>query len=142
MLNDGLYNYAFNAGGRQTSAAGVTYTYDGDGQRVKKSNGKLYWFGLGGAMLAETDLSGNNPTEFVFFGGKRTARRDPTGTVYYYNSDHLGSSRIITDSAGVIKRGADYQPFGLLAQNLDVRSLQFNEGPSSACRRAIKLRPQ
>ena len=93
-------------------AAVVSYTYDGDGRRVKKSSGKLYWYGLGGEVLTETDLSGNNPTEFVFFGGKRTARRDPTGTVYYYNSDHLGSSRIITDPAGAIKRGMEFQPFG------------------------------
>jgi len=112
MINDGLYNYVYNAEGRQTSAAGVTYTYDGDGQRVKKSNGKLYWFGLGGAVLAETDLSGNNPTEQIYFGGQRVARRDPSGTVYYSFADHLGTTRIITDPAGAIKRGMDFQPFG------------------------------
>jgi hypothetical protein len=36
---------------------------------VKKSTGKLYWYGLGGKVLTETDLSGNNPTEYVFFAG-------------------------------------------------------------------------
>ena len=40
------------------STAGVTYTYDGDGQRVKKSNGKLYWYGINGEVLAESDLAG------------------------------------------------------------------------------------
>ena len=89
MTNDGLYNYVYDAEGRQTSAAGVTYTYDGDGQRVKKhalsgvegSNGKLYWFGLGGTVLAETDLSGNKPTEHICFGGQRVARSHGTGFV-------------------------------------------------------------
>ncbi len=35
-----------------------TYTYDGDGKRVKKSNGKIYWYGLNGEVLAESGLSG------------------------------------------------------------------------------------
>jgi len=52
------------------TAGGVTYTYDGDGRRVQKSNGKLYWYGAGGEILDESDASGNITDEFVFFGGK------------------------------------------------------------------------
>jgi len=33
-----LYHYSYDAENRQTSAAGVSYTYDGDGRRVKKSS--------------------------------------------------------------------------------------------------------
>jgi hypothetical protein len=62
---------------RLTSIASVTYTYDGDGGRVKKSNGTLYWPGLGGDVLAETDLQGNLVREYVYFGGERIARRVP-----------------------------------------------------------------
>lgn len=35
-------------------------TYDGDGKRVKKSNGMLYWTGTGSDALLETDLSGKS----------------------------------------------------------------------------------
>ena len=38
-------------------AGAYTYTYDGDGQRVKKSSGKLYWYGSKGEVLTESDLS-------------------------------------------------------------------------------------
>lgn len=51
----------------------ATHTYDGDGKRVHKSNGKLYWYGMGSDPLVDADLAGNNSTEFVFFSGKRRA---------------------------------------------------------------------
>jgi hypothetical protein len=100
--------YTYDAENRMTATAGVTYTYDGDGRRVMKSNGKLYWYGTGSDPLLETDLSGNSPTEYVFFGGKRAARRDSGGSVFYYFSNHLGSASVITNSAGTIVEESDY----------------------------------
>jgi RHS repeat-associated protein len=94
------------------TTAGVTYTYDGDGRRVKKSNGKLYWYGLGLDALLETDLAGNTPDEYIFFGGKRIARRQSSSTVNYYFSDHLGSSRVVTNATGTIQDDSDFYPFG------------------------------
>lgn len=72
ILND-ANSYSWNAESEITSAAGVTYTYDGDGNRVAKSNGKLYWYGLGGEILDESDGNGNVTDEYIFFGGKRIA---------------------------------------------------------------------
>ena len=74
---DGSLTYTWNAEGRMTSAAGVNYTYDGKNQRVKKSNGKLYWYGVNGEVLAEGDLSGTIISAYIHFNGKRIARRDP-----------------------------------------------------------------
>jgi RHS repeat-associated protein len=62
--------------------------------------------------MLETDLAGNNPTEFVFFNGSRVARRDPSGAVYYFFSDHLGSSRVVTNATGAIVEESDFYPFG------------------------------
>ncbi len=99
----------------------MTYTYDGDGKRVAKSNGQLYWYpstalGAGGMSgldaLVETDSAGNTPTEYVFFNGRRIARRDPSGSVFYYFSNHLGSTSVITNSAGSVVEESDYYPFG------------------------------
>jgi RHS repeat-associated protein len=104
--------YNYNAENQLISTAGVTYTYDGDGKRVQKSNGKLYWYGLGSDPLVETDPSGNIPVEYVFFGGKRIARRDSGGAVSYYLADHLGTSRIVTNSTGTVQDDADFYPFG------------------------------
>ena len=84
-----------------------------------KSNGTLYWHGAGGEVLVETDFNGNNPTEFVFFNGQRIARRDPSGTVYYFFSDHLGSSRLVTNSGGTVVEDSDFYPFGMERVVLD-----------------------
>src|SRR5258707_3674204 len=57
--------------GVQTCALPIFY--DGDGHRVSKVGSKLYWYGSGGDILAETDASGNTTAEYIFFGGKRIA---------------------------------------------------------------------
>jgi len=102
LTSDGTYTYAWDARPRLQSAAGVTYTYDGDGKRVMKSSGTLYWNRVHGAPLAETNASGSTLNEYIFFAGRRIARRDSSGNVYYYFSDRLGTSKTITTSAGVV----------------------------------------
>jgi RHS repeat-associated protein len=115
LVADGRNNYGINAESQIKSVsgfAGVTYTYDGDGHRVEKSNGKLYWYGTGSDALMETDLSGNLTYEYIFFGGKRVARRDSSGNVVYYAADHLGTSRVVASSTGAILDQSDFYPFG------------------------------
>ena len=80
----------------------MTYIYDGDGNRVEKSGTEIYWFG-GSNVPDETDTTGSTANssfnEYVFFGGNRIARRDSSGDVFYYLSDHLGTSRVIAEVA-------------------------------------------
>ena len=98
---------------RLTGAAGYAYTYDGDGNRVAKSNGStgtLYWYMTPG-IVGESDLSGNLTDEYVFFDGERVARKSTNG-VFYYFSDHLKTASVITDSAGNIKSESDFYPWG------------------------------
>jgi RHS repeat-associated protein len=111
------HNHArYDAENRLSTTAGVTYTYDGDGNRVKKSNGKLYWTGGGSDPLEETDLAGTATADYIFGNGKRTARVDlPGGTVHYYLSDHLGSASEVVgvvNNAAVIQDESDYYPYG------------------------------
>ena len=112
VAQPGSTSYTYNAENQLTSTAGVTYKYDGDGKRVEKTSGKLYWYGTGSDPLMETDLSGNLTDEYIFFGGKRIARRDSSGNVVYYVADHLGTSRIVASSAGAILDQSDFYPFG------------------------------
>jgi RHS repeat-associated protein len=92
----------------------VNYTYDGDGKRVEKSPGKLYWYGSSGEVLDETDLSGNLTSEYISFGGYRIARRDsPSNSIYYYFGDQLGTSREIVQSGQTTAcYEGDFYPFG------------------------------
>jgi RHS repeat-associated protein len=113
-----IQTYTYDQENRLTGAAGYAYTYDGDGNRVRKSNGNtaasgtLYWYMTPG-IVAESDLTGALTSEYVFFDGERVARRDfPSNAVSYYFSDHLKTASVITDSAGNIKSESDYYPWG------------------------------
>jgi hypothetical protein len=62
--------YTFDQGSRLTGAGGYAYTYDRDGNHVRKSNGNLaasgtlYWYITPG-VVAETDLAGTLKSEYV-----------------------------------------------------------------------------
>ena len=105
-------NYQWNAESQLKSAAGTSYLYDGDGRRVAKAGSKLYWYGSGGDILAETDPSGNTTAEYIFFGGKRIAMLPASGNPTYYVEDLLGTSRVLTSSTGVPCYDADFYPYG------------------------------
>jgi hypothetical protein len=63
--------YTYDQENRLTGAAGYAYTYDGDGNRVRKSNGNLaangtlYWYMTPG-VVAETDLAGTPRASMCF----------------------------------------------------------------------------
>jgi RHS repeat-associated protein len=79
-------------------------------------------------IVAESDLSGNLTSEYVFFDGERVARKDfPGNTVSYYFSDHLKTASVITDSAGTIKSDSDFYPWGgeLQFLNNDLNHYKF-----------------
>lgn len=112
-------SYSYDAEGHiRQAVTGSTwnYVYDGDGRRVEKLNSgvvsKLYWNGLDGSTLDETDGAGNLTSEYVFLEGTRIARRDASSNVYYYYADQIGSTRAITNSSGSICFDADFLPFG------------------------------
>jgi RHS repeat-associated protein len=123
MQNDGTYRYTFDAENRIAcmnpdinwvcNTNSISYTYDADGARVKKSSGTNYWYGPGGQAFAETDSSGNW-TNYIFFGGQRLAR-NVGGDIKYYITDHLHSTAMFVDKAGTttaILDDNDMYPWG------------------------------
>jgi len=83
-LTDGANTYTWNGNSELKTAAGVTYLYDGDGNRVSKSSGTLYWYGLNGEVLDETDAAGNVTNTYYYFKGTRVAARNASSTFLYY----------------------------------------------------------
>jgi len=70
------------------------------------------WYGLGGEALSETDLSGNNPVDYVYFGGRRLARV-AGGVADYYVEDFLNSSRVnVQAGQNAACYEADFEPYG------------------------------
>jgi hypothetical protein len=95
------FNYSYDQENRIAGAGGFAYTYDAEGNRVEKSNGTspssgtLYWY-MASGIVAESDLSGNLQSEYVFFDGERVARRDlPSNAVSYYFSDRLKTTNVV-----------------------------------------------
>ncbi len=99
-------SFSYDAENRQLSATinGVTttYRYDGDGRRVQKVAGTVvttYVYDAAGELAAEY----TNQTV-------PSACGTPT---CYVTADHLGSTRLLTDSFGNVARRYDYLPFGV-----------------------------
>jgi len=131
MISNGGTGYIYDAENRLIATSGMSYVYDGDGQRVEKctqgttpgtcatsATGTLYWRSTAGETLTESDLAGNPQEEYIFFGGRRIARRDVTSAgatiaVHYYFSDHLGTHAVVTNAAGTqCEQDIDYYPYG------------------------------
>ncbi len=112
MTGDALYSYTFNGANEITGANGVNYMYDGDGPRVEKSSGTLFWRAYTGQVIEETNTSGGMERDYIFFAGRRIAWKDSSGNVYYYFVDAIGSTRAVTDFSGNVCFSADYYPYG------------------------------
>jgi RHS repeat-associated protein len=115
MIQNGALVY--DKENRLSSAAGVTYVYDGDGERVAKTGATtmLYWTGASNTIIAESDGSGNLTSEYVFFDGERIARIDSPATTpvaHYYVADNLGSASVIANETGAMEREEMYFPYG------------------------------
>jgi RHS repeat-associated protein len=75
----------------------TTYTYDGDGRRVQKSNPSgttTYVYDAAGQLAAEY---GGAPSQWA---------------TSYLTTDHLGSTRMVTDGTGTVQALHDFLPFG------------------------------
>jgi RHS repeat-associated protein len=102
----GSFTLAYDAEGRQISAQQsgsptATYQYDGLGERVTKSVGGL-------TTTYVHDVFGNLAAEYNSFG---TPPSSPCNTCYL-SGDHLGSTRMVTDSYGNPVARHDFYPFG------------------------------
>ena len=80
----------------------ATYSYDGEGRRVKKtvqspSTTTIFVYNVLGQLVAEY-CSGSGCTSI---GGTR-----------FLTADHLGSTRVVTDAGGAVIARHDYLPFG------------------------------
>ena len=82
----------------QTQEKDATYSYDGDGRRVKKVD-------AGGTAIFVYNQNGQLVAEYS------TANQSNSG-VSYLTSDPLGTPRVITDLNGNVKARHDYLPFG------------------------------
>ena len=111
--------FTFDAENKQTQVKDAndavigTYSYDGDGKRVKKAattENIVFVYDAAGKLVEE--YSGSTlQTAYVYAGSRLLTTETATGTSYL-TSDHLGSPRINTDATGNVTARHDYMPFG------------------------------
>jgi RHS repeat-associated protein len=114
IIIPGVANYTYDAENHLVSAGGLNYSYDGDGKRVMKSNGTLYWYGAGSDPLFESDTSGYQIFKHFYFNGMRVARQEGWSHGFWmdhYVYDALGNARFVYGYNGAWDV-SDYYPFG------------------------------
>ena len=82
-----------------TSNGTATYTYDGDGRRVTKTTG-------GVTTTYVYDATGDLASEYS------TQPPPPPCLTCYVTTDHLGSTRVVTDENAAVTARHDFLPFG------------------------------
>jgi len=110
-LQNRLISYAVNGGST------TTFGYDGDGGRVKKSNGVSTTVYIGKLFECVAPCySGGvwSGTKHIFAGANRIASKPitTTGDISYYHTDHLHSTSVITDKNGADQSEYVYLPYG------------------------------
>jgi RHS repeat-associated protein len=118
MTNDGQNTLVYDAENRVTSSTGPgsgTYTYDGNGLRVKKVSGSTSTvYAFSGAKVIAEYLNGAAPSspsrEYIYLAGALLASV-ANGAVTYYHQDHL-SNRLATNSSGAATEQLGNFPFG------------------------------
>ena len=94
----------------------LTYTYDGSGQRIKKTGPSTTVLYFGEVYEERTTSGGAVGVIHLFAGSQRVASIRTDGYEQYYHPDHLGSASIVTDQAGAIQEKIEYFPFGSLRE--------------------------
>ncbi|MFL6335832.1 MAG: RHS repeat-associated core domain-containing protein [Pyrinomonadaceae bacterium] len=111
--------YEYDDEGRLVKVAGaktVRYTYDGEGNRVRReAGGKVTGYvndALAGASQVLAEYEKGRPVSYYLTARSRVGRRDPDGKAVYFLEDQLGSTRCVVDGAGKVLARYAYTPFG------------------------------
>jgi len=120
LTNDSTQSFTYDAENKITKVNNVSsYVYDGEGQRVRKlvNENLRFIYGIDGQLVAEfSGADGTLKKEYVYGASGLVATIEPTAVnangTRYTTSDHLGSPRVVTNSAAGVASRHDYKPFG------------------------------
>lgn len=102
--------------GDQNGSVIAEYFYDYSGQRIKKIENGVTTYYIGKHFEKQIGGTDEGNSSYYFAEGERVAKKDPSGNIYFYHSDHLGGTNAVTDSAGTVVAKTDYLPFGEVKQ--------------------------
>ncbi len=84
------------------------------------------YFYSGARVISEKQ--GSTWTDYIFFGKRRIAKQTGStpSTATYLHRDHLGSTRVVSDSTGTSVGNCNYEPFGEFQPGSSCSSLPTN----------------
>ena len=119
------YTYTYNEAdqlvqaGQVANLNPVSFTYDGDGVRVKRSVESLlpttetiYVYDAFGNVIAEYDKTGQLLADYVWVNGQRVCKIAAGEQRTYYHTGPGGSTLALTNDAAQVIGRTDYYPFG------------------------------
>ena len=129
LANDGAQSFQYDATGQQTYASNsnTSMGYDGDGLRVKKTEGTGKNMGttyylrssvLGGQVIAEIGPTGTWRRGYVYLGGQLLAIQDVAqNQVLWAHQEPYSKGQRLTDANGAITARLEFDPFGGAVSN-------------------------
>jgi len=96
---------------KKNGAFSAHYTYDADGRRVRSVDGGGVTDYVYSGLNVIDEVCGGVHEKHVYAGGIHVASNS-SGAVEYYHVDHLGSTRLKTNSTGSVIYESNYEPYG------------------------------
>jgi len=116
MTYDGFHYYTYDAENRITAVdngSTASYVYNENGLRVRKNMGSSFTeYIYDPKGVVQEEWNGTSwPYQYVYAGNRLIAEYTNT-TTKFIQSDHLGSTRLVTGVSKVVQDNMDYLPFG------------------------------
>jgi RHS repeat-associated protein len=116
-----VFTGTYNVANRLTAVANVTtpasFVYNDWGLRFSKTDSggtpSYYTYGQDGALLEENNNGAM--VDYIYLHGKPIGLFVPggtSGTLYYVNTDQLGTPQVITNGSQAVVWSTTYQPYG------------------------------
>jgi len=97
----------------KNGALQVDCVYDGNGMRVKKvENGKTTYYVYSGANPLLEYSPNDGSFLYRIYAGKKAVAEEKGGVVKFYHKDNLGSTRVVTNAAGMKIAEYKFAPYG------------------------------
>jgi RHS repeat-associated protein len=117
MTQAGSATYGYDGASRLKSVNGTssTYGYDGNGGRVRVTDGGAPVYYVRSSVMGQVAMEVNSSgvrRAYLYAGGKLVAQQSTDGQFYWLHTNHLGSSRAMTDVNGTLVYKGQFDPYG------------------------------